>query len=186
MAKKKSSKPRKQRFKLHHPQSAPKSPVTDLRNQTEFDRLVLASDKPTIIDFWAEWCVPCKATAPAFAAAAERLGDQVNFCKVNTEKNRTVAQSFNIRSIPTMIMMHQGEVIDIKVGATNQAGIEKMANKLIALAAKTKSKEAAAVPAPAAARTAEPSEVDAPEPAAIEHSATPSGFLGKVKSLFAS
>ncbi|MFH1811233.1 MAG: thioredoxin [Pseudomonadota bacterium] len=133
---KKKSRDQGNRFKVKRAASAPLSKVRDLINKTQFEQQVLDSENPSIIDFWADWCVPCKMTAPAFAAAAERYGDKVNFCKVNTEKNRTVAESFRIRSIPTMILMHHGEVVDIHIGAANQSAIERMALKLIALAEK--------------------------------------------------
>ena len=159
MAKKKN-RARKTQFVVRR-SSAPVSKVRDLKNKTQFEQVVIDSDKPAIIDFWAEWCAPCKATAPAFAAAAERYGDQVNFCKVNTEKNRTVAESFHIRSIPTLILMHQGEVVDIHTGASNQAAIERMAKKLIA--------------------KARPATEDASE---ADTSAPPSGLFGKLKGVF--
>lgn len=138
----KKNRSRNVQFSVKRAPTTPRSKVVDLHNKTEFDQLVAGSDKPAIIDFWAEWCVPCKLTAPAFAAAAERYGDQVNFCKVNTEKNRAVAEAFRIRSIPTMVLMYRGEVVDLQIGATNQAAIERMALKLIGKAEKAQRQDA--------------------------------------------
>jgi len=139
---KKNKKPRKhkQKFKLKHPGASAPKKVTDIINPSQFDQLVLSGDKPAIVDFWAEWCMPCKATAPHFAAAAETYSDQVTFAKVNTEKSPTLASRYGIRSIPTMLMIDGGEVVDVHTGASQQAGIERMAKKLIARRAKAESK----------------------------------------------
>lgn len=138
--KSKTKRPGKSQFAVKKPTVLPQGPVKNLNNMSQFNQVVINSDKPAIIDFWAEWCVPCKMTAPAFAAVAQRYGEQVNFCKVNTEKNRGVAQAYGIRSIPTLIMIFEGEVFDVHIGATNQAGIERMAKKLITKAEKEQKK----------------------------------------------
>ena len=140
---KKKNRARNVNFKVAPKQDAQPStgPILEPSNQTQFQDQVIDSDRPSIIDFWAEWCAPCKATAPAFAAAADRFGDQVNFVKINTEQNRAVAQAFHIRSIPTMVMMYRGEVVDTHIGARGQDAIEGMARKLIKKAEKAEKAE---------------------------------------------
>lgn len=133
MAKKnKGKRSGKGQFKVKKPTVVPSGPLKILNTSAQFQKVVMQSDKPSLIDFWAEWCGPCKMIAPAFAAVAQRYGEQVNFCKVNTEKNRSVAQAYGIRSIPTLIMIFEGEVYDVHIGVSNQSGIERMAKKLIA------------------------------------------------------
>lgn len=81
-----------------------------------FDRQVLESGLPTVVDFWAPWCGPCKIMAPAFAQAAARL-PQVRFAKVDTQAEQTLGARFGIQSIPTMAIFRQGQEIARQSGA---------------------------------------------------------------------
>lgn len=98
----------------------PAKPYTDLTSRAAVERLMSPGGGTGVIDFWAPWCAPCRALAPHFeAVAAQHAGDEpaVRFYKVNTEAHPQLAAAFNIRSIPTMVLVHDGEVLDVVVGA---------------------------------------------------------------------
>ncbi|NQV79582.1 MAG: thioredoxin TrxC [Alphaproteobacteria bacterium] len=82
-----------------------------------FDRHARAADLPLMVDFWAEWCGPCKMMAPQFEAAAKTLEPRVRLGKVDTEANQDLAARFNIRSIPTMILFRGGKEVARVSGA---------------------------------------------------------------------
>ena len=73
-----------------------------------FEEVVLAAKEPVLIDFWADWCGPCKMQAPIVDAVAEEMGDQVKVCKVNVDEQASLALNYQIVSIPTLIFMKYG------------------------------------------------------------------------------
>jgi thioredoxin 1 len=88
-------------------------PVTD----GSFDDDVLKSDKPVVVDFWAEWCGPCKMIAPALEEIANELGDKVTVAKVNIDDNPKTPAAYGVRGIPTLMLFKDGQVAAMKIGA---------------------------------------------------------------------
>ena len=88
-----------------------------------FEKIVLKSDKPVMVDFWAPWCGPCKTMAPAFAHAAGQLEPRVRPAKLNTEAEQTIAGQFGIRSIPTLMLFRNGKELARQAGAMNTRDI---------------------------------------------------------------
>ena len=78
------------------------------------------SAKPVFLDFWAEWCGPCKMLAPTFERLAEKYGEQVTFAKVNVDELPDIANQFGIRSIPTLILLQSGNVVEKLVGLRSE------------------------------------------------------------------
>jgi len=98
------------------------SQVTD----SDFANEVLDEDKPVLVDFWAEWCGPCKAIAPMLEELSGELEGRVKIVKLNVDENPETTIKYGVRSIPTMILFKNGEAADMKVGAgTPKAGLSK-------------------------------------------------------------
>jgi thioredoxin 2 len=86
-------------------------------SSASFDRHISRSDIPVVVDFWADWCGPCKMMAPAYAQAAAELEPEVRLAKLDTEAANDVAARFNIRSIPTLIVFREGREVARQAGA---------------------------------------------------------------------
>jgi thioredoxin 1 len=91
-----------------------------------FESEVLKSDKPVLVDFWAEWCAPCHMIAPAVEAVAEEYGDRAKFGKLNVDENQSVTARYQIRGIPTLLVFKNGEIQEQYVGVTSKDVIAKM------------------------------------------------------------
>ena len=87
--------------------------VTDASFQSD----VLESEKPVLVDFWADWCGPCKMIAPALEEISEELGEQVTIAKVDIMENTDTAAQFGVQSIPLMVLFKNGEAVARKLGA---------------------------------------------------------------------
>jgi thioredoxin 1 len=89
-----------------------------------FETEVLKSDTPVLVDFWAEWCGPCKMIAPILEQAAGHYEGKIRIAKLNVDENAASAAKFNIRSIPTLLLFNKGEVVATKVGAVSQPHLQ--------------------------------------------------------------
>ena len=109
-------------------------------NGTNFDREVLQSTQPVVVDFWADWCGPCKMLAPALEEIARELRGQATVAKVNIDDNPALAARFKIQSIPTLLYFSGGELRDQTLGVV---GKKTVVAKLAALGPKTANAKAA-------------------------------------------
>jgi thioredoxin 1 len=91
-----------------------------------WDSEVLRSDKPVLVDFWAEWCGPCRMMSPTVDTVADDNNEKVKVGKLNVDENPGSAMRYNIRGIPTLLLFKNGEVVEQRVGATGKADIQKM------------------------------------------------------------
>jgi len=99
-----------------------------------FEKDVLQADKPVLVDFWAEWCAPCRMLAPTIDAIAEQFGDSAGVVKVNVDDNTSTAQRYGIKGIPTLILFSGGKEVERVVGATSKESISKMISKHVSVA----------------------------------------------------
>ena len=93
--------------------------------ESSFDQEVLQSDKPVIVDFWAEWCGPCHAVAPILDKIAEERSGELKLVKVNIDENQGLAQRYGVMSIPMMVLFRNGEPAAQTVGALPKGALEK-------------------------------------------------------------
>lgn len=99
--------------------------ATKATTDASFDTDVLQADKPVLVDFWAEWCGPCRMIAPALEELAEELGDQVQIMKIDIDENPDAPTKYGVRGIPTMILFKNGQQAATQVGALPKSGIRQ-------------------------------------------------------------
>lgn len=100
-------------------------------NDDSFEHEVLKSDKPVLVDFWADWCQPCRQLAPVVEAVAQRYEGKAKFVKVNVDDNNQTAQRYGIRGIPTLILFKEGSESERLVGNTPKENIQRIIDRAL-------------------------------------------------------
>ena len=93
-----------------------------------FETDVLGADKPVLVDFWAEWCGPCKAIGPALEEISEDIGDKMTIAKLNIDENPNTPTQYGVRGIPTLLIFKSGEVVAEKIGAMPKSALQQWIN----------------------------------------------------------
>ncbi|MCX8640874.1 MULTISPECIES: thioredoxin TrxA [unclassified Gilliamella] len=92
--------------------------------EASFEKTINEATKPVLVDFWAEWCGPCKMVAPILEEIAQEYSDRIVIAKLNVEENPNIAPKFGIRGIPTLLIFKNGEVVSTQVGALSKAQLK--------------------------------------------------------------
>src|ERR1700756_1475165 len=121
--------PRGMVFPIRKQRGAPMS-VGKVSDAT-FEAEVLKSSSPVVVDFWAEWCGPCRMIAPALEEIAGSMGEKVKIVKLNVDENPNVAQKYGIMSIPTLMIFKNGEMAARQVGAAPKQKLEQWINTAV-------------------------------------------------------
>ena len=100
-------------------------------NDENFESVVMNSDKPVLVDFWAEWCGPCKMLTPTIDALAEEYKDKSTIVKINVDDSPAIATKYGIRSIPSILLFNNGDVVEQRVGAVSKDELAGMLDKII-------------------------------------------------------
>ena len=98
--------------------------ATKAISDTSFDTDVINADKPVLVDFWAEWCGPCKMIGPSLEELSEVLGERVTITKINIDENPDAPGKYGVRGIPTMILFKNGQPAATKVGAAPKSQLK--------------------------------------------------------------
>lgn len=94
-------------------------------NKDAFDKDVLSSKTPVVVDFWAEWCGPCRVFSPIVEEVSTELNGKVKFYKLNVDDNPEIAERYNVMSIPTAILFDKGEIKAVSIGALPKESLKK-------------------------------------------------------------
>ncbi len=100
--------------------------VNEIKNSQQFEQEVLNSANPVFVDFWAEWCGPCRSVSPVVEELSAEYDGKVDFVKVNVDENGELAKKYNVFSIPTLAIFKNGEVISQKIGAATKESFKTM------------------------------------------------------------
>ena len=101
-------------------------------NQDNFQKTVLESTKPVLVDFWAEWCAPCKAIGPVIEELSKEYDGKVSFVKVNVDESPFVASNYSIMSIPTLMIFKDGKPAEHVIGFKPKSELKKLLDALLA------------------------------------------------------
>jgi thioredoxin 1 len=104
-------------------------------SDSSFETDVLGADKPVLVDFWAEWCAPCRMLAPTVEAVATHYGENASVVKLNVDDNPSTAQRYGIKGIPTLILFRDGKEVERVVGATSKESITRMIERYVGVKA---------------------------------------------------
>jgi thioredoxin 1 len=104
------------------------SALPDVTEST-FENLVLGSDKPVLVDFWAPWCGPCRMLSPVVEKVSRDMGDRIRFLKMNTDENPSTAGKYGISGIPALLLYKGGEVVDRIVGFVPEQQVRQFLDK---------------------------------------------------------
>ncbi len=104
-------------------------------NDSTFEKEVLQADRPVLVDFWAEWCGPCKMIAPFLEEIAQEMGDRIKVVKVNIDESPLAPTKYGVRGIPTLMIFDRGELKATKVGALPKARLKQWIEETLAEAA---------------------------------------------------
>jgi thioredoxin 1 len=124
------------------------NPIEELQEMTErirdvtdnsFEQEVLQSVKPVLVDFWAEWCAPCRMLVPTVESIAERYADSAAVVKLNVDDNPLSAEAYEIKGIPTLILFSAGREVERVVGVASKESISRMIEKYSSLASNLRS-----------------------------------------------
>ena len=108
-------------------------------SDNSFEADVLKSDRPVLVDFWAQWCAPCRMLAPTVEAVAEKYAESASVVKLNVDDNPAISQRYGIKGIPTLILFKNGKEEERVVGATSKEAISRMIDKHVGTAASASS-----------------------------------------------
>lgn len=100
--------------------------MNEIKNSQQFEQEVLNSTNPVFVDFWAEWCGPCRSVSPVVEELSNEYDGKVNFVKINVDQNNELAQKYNVFSIPTLAIFKNGEIVSQKVGAATKESFKTM------------------------------------------------------------
>tara|TARA_B100001939_G_scaffold75623_1_gene63672 strand:- start:599 stop:916 length:318 start_codon:yes stop_codon:yes gene_type:complete len=103
--------------------------MTTSVNSETFTSEVLEQSKLVLVDFWAEWCGPCKQIAPTLEELAEKYSENLSVCKVDVDSNRELALQYNVRSIPSLMIFKNGEMVDSLIGAVSLEELEDLVTR---------------------------------------------------------
>lgn len=100
------------------------SPLIVTLTQENFQQEVLQSQTPVLVDFWAEWCGPCKMIAPLLDELADEYGDKIKIGKVNVDEQQSLAAQYGVRAIPTLLIINKGQIAEQMVGAKSKRDLK--------------------------------------------------------------